>query len=166
MPLFQSDKTLTALFGCCMAGATWNCCRLGASSVYTFQPCTSWQCHFIQSHIGRLLLYFERFQLIKNLLYYKMYWMFYVKETRQKANFSTQRQYSSIVLLYCILRLQAKKVPQVCNCAQIQSKLRLFQGVPVCRWDFVVVLNHTWTTTTTTKTADETFNANGGGGGW
>ena len=26
---------LTALFGCHMAGATWNCCRLGASSVYT-----------------------------------------------------------------------------------------------------------------------------------
>ena len=23
-----------------MAGATWNCCRLGASSVYTIQPCT------------------------------------------------------------------------------------------------------------------------------
>ena len=28
---------LTALFGCCMAGATWNCCRLRASSVYTSQ---------------------------------------------------------------------------------------------------------------------------------
>ena len=24
-----------------MAGATWNCCRLGASSVYTIQSCTS-----------------------------------------------------------------------------------------------------------------------------
>ena len=29
-----------------MAGATWNCCHLGASSVYTIQPC-----HFMQSHI-------------------------------------------------------------------------------------------------------------------
>ena len=28
------------------------CCRLGASSVYTIQPCTSLQRHFIQSHIG------------------------------------------------------------------------------------------------------------------
>ena len=37
-----------------MAGATWNYCRLGASSVYTIQPCTSLQCHFIQSHIGRV----------------------------------------------------------------------------------------------------------------
>ena len=26
---------LTALFGCYMAGATWNCCRLGARSLYT-----------------------------------------------------------------------------------------------------------------------------------
>ena len=26
---------LTALFNCCMAGATWKCCRHGASSVYT-----------------------------------------------------------------------------------------------------------------------------------
>ena len=31
---------LTWLFGCCVVGATWNCCRLGASSAYTFQPCT------------------------------------------------------------------------------------------------------------------------------
>ena len=30
------------------------CCRLGASSVYTIQPCTRLQCHFIQSHIGRV----------------------------------------------------------------------------------------------------------------
>ena len=30
------------------------CCHLGASSVYTIQPCTSLQCHFIQSHIGRV----------------------------------------------------------------------------------------------------------------
>ena len=41
---------LTALFGFCMAGVTWNCCRLGARTVYTIQPCTSLQCHFIQSH--------------------------------------------------------------------------------------------------------------------
>ena len=32
-----------------MAGATWNCCRLGASSVYTKQPC-----HFMQSHIRKV----------------------------------------------------------------------------------------------------------------
>ena len=32
-----------------MAVATWNCCCLGASSVYTIQPCTSLQCHFMQS---------------------------------------------------------------------------------------------------------------------
>ena len=30
------------------------CCRLGASSVYTIQPCTSLQCYFIQSHIRRV----------------------------------------------------------------------------------------------------------------
>ena len=45
---------LTALFGCCMAGATWNCCHLGTSSVYTIEPRTSLQCHFIQSHISRV----------------------------------------------------------------------------------------------------------------
>ena len=47
--IHRSD-VLTALFGYCMAGATRNCCRLGASSVYTIQLCTSLQCHFIQSH--------------------------------------------------------------------------------------------------------------------
>ena len=30
------------------------CCRFGASSVYTIQPCTRLQCHFIQSHIGKV----------------------------------------------------------------------------------------------------------------
>ena len=44
----------TSLFGCSIAGATWNCCRFGASFVYTIQPCTTLQCHFIQSHIGRV----------------------------------------------------------------------------------------------------------------
>ena len=29
---------LTALFDCCMAGATWHSCRLDTSSVYTIQP--------------------------------------------------------------------------------------------------------------------------------
>jgi len=29
-----------------MLGAVWNCCHLGASSVYTIQPCTSQQCHY------------------------------------------------------------------------------------------------------------------------
>ena len=32
-----------------MAGATWNCSRLGASPVYTIQPC-----HFMQSHICKV----------------------------------------------------------------------------------------------------------------
>ena len=45
---------VTALFGYCVAGATWNCCRLGAWSVYAIQPCTSLQCRFIQSQIGRV----------------------------------------------------------------------------------------------------------------
>ena len=40
----------TALFGCYTAGAACNCCRLCARSVYTIQPCTSSQCHFIQRH--------------------------------------------------------------------------------------------------------------------
>ena len=50
----HGSGVLVALCGCCMAGAAWNCSRLGASSVYTVQPCTSLQCHFIQSHIGRV----------------------------------------------------------------------------------------------------------------
>ena len=37
-----------------MAGATWNCWRLGAPSVCTMPPCTSLQCHFIWSHIRRV----------------------------------------------------------------------------------------------------------------
>ena len=47
---------LTALFGCCMASATWNWnfSHLSTSFVYTIQPCTSWQCHLIQSHTGRV----------------------------------------------------------------------------------------------------------------
>ena len=36
-----------------MVGAAWNCCHLAASSVYTVQPCTSLQCHFIWSRTGR-----------------------------------------------------------------------------------------------------------------
>ena len=48
---------LIALFGCCMAGATWYCCCFCASPVYTIQPCTSLQCHFIQSHIGRVYVW-------------------------------------------------------------------------------------------------------------
>ena len=34
-----------------MAHAMWNCCHLGARSVYTIQPCTSFQCHIFWSHI-------------------------------------------------------------------------------------------------------------------
>ena len=37
-----------------MAGATRNCCRLGAYSVYIIKPCTSLQCHIIRSHILRM----------------------------------------------------------------------------------------------------------------
>ena len=37
-----------------MVNATWNCCRLGACSMNTTQPCTSLQCHFIQSHANIL----------------------------------------------------------------------------------------------------------------
>ena len=47
-------KWFPALFGCYMAGITWNCCHLSATSVYTIQPCTSLQCHFIQSHIHKM----------------------------------------------------------------------------------------------------------------
>ena len=43
-------------YGCYMAGATWNCCRLGARSLYTIQPCTSLQCHFIRSHIRKVCM--------------------------------------------------------------------------------------------------------------
>ena len=39
----------TELFGCYMAGATWNCCRIGACFVYTIQPCTSFQCHLFKA---------------------------------------------------------------------------------------------------------------------
>ena len=46
-----STKVVTALFNCYMADATRNCCCLRASSMYTIQPCTSLQRHFIQSHI-------------------------------------------------------------------------------------------------------------------
>ena len=39
---------LTVLFDCYMAGAVWNCCHLGARSVYTIQPC-NFQCkHLFQ----------------------------------------------------------------------------------------------------------------------
>ena len=48
------SSVLTALFSCYMAEATWNCCRLDASSACTIQPCTSLQCHFISSHIRRV----------------------------------------------------------------------------------------------------------------
>ena len=50
-------KWFAALFGCYMAGITWNCCHLSTTSVYTIQPCTSLQCHFIQSHIHKMHVY-------------------------------------------------------------------------------------------------------------
>ena len=45
---FHCSGVLTTLFGCCMAGTTWNCCHL--YSLYTIQSCTSLQCHFIETH--------------------------------------------------------------------------------------------------------------------
>ena len=41
-----------ALFGCFHGWCHVKCCRFGASSVYTIQPCTRLHCHFIQSHIS------------------------------------------------------------------------------------------------------------------
>ena len=67
---------LTALFGCCVVGATWNCCCLGASSAYTFQPCTSLQCHFFQNHTDRALL---SLAVTCHLLFGTMAWIFYVR---------------------------------------------------------------------------------------
>ena len=49
-----STDVVTALFACYVAGATWNCCHLGALSMDTIQQCTSLQCHFIWSHIHRV----------------------------------------------------------------------------------------------------------------
>ena len=49
----QSD-ILTALFGCYIAGAMWDC----FCSVYTIQPCTSLQCHFFQYHIYKVHVHF------------------------------------------------------------------------------------------------------------
>ena len=53
---------LTTLFGCYMAGTTWNCCRLGARSAYTIQSCNFCfvlflQRHFMQLHIRRVHVY-------------------------------------------------------------------------------------------------------------
>ena len=39
----------TALSGFYMADANWNCCHLGACSVYTIQPCTSLQCQLFEA---------------------------------------------------------------------------------------------------------------------
>ena len=52
-----STKVVTVLFSYHKAGTTWNCC-LTTCSVYTIQPCTRAQSHFIQSHIwsGHLCL--------------------------------------------------------------------------------------------------------------
>jgi len=35
--IIHGSGVLTTLFGCCMAAATWNCSRLGASSMYNIQ---------------------------------------------------------------------------------------------------------------------------------
>ena len=47
----QRSGVLTELLGCYVAGATWNCCRFGACSVYTMKLCTSLQYKFIRNHI-------------------------------------------------------------------------------------------------------------------
>ena len=45
-----STKVVTALCSCYMAGAKWNCCRLGASSVYTIiQPAVICHLHLWQN---------------------------------------------------------------------------------------------------------------------
>ena len=46
----STGSALWMLHGWCHV----KCCRFGASSVYTIQPCTRLQCHFIQSHICRV----------------------------------------------------------------------------------------------------------------
>ena len=46
----HGSGVLVALCGWCHV----KCCRFDGSSVYTIQPCTRLQCHFIQSHIGRV----------------------------------------------------------------------------------------------------------------
>ena len=53
----HQSGVLMAPFDGSIADAMWNrCVKLGASSVYTLQLCTSLQCHFIQSHIGMVAL--------------------------------------------------------------------------------------------------------------
>ena len=44
-------SVLITLFGCYVAGATWNCCCLGACCVYTTHPCSNLQCYFIRCHV-------------------------------------------------------------------------------------------------------------------
>ena len=50
----QQSGVLTVLFGCYMAGTMWNCCQLGAHFIYTIQPHTSLQCHFVKNHMHRV----------------------------------------------------------------------------------------------------------------
>ena len=52
-----STEVVTALFGCYMAGASWNCYHLGAISLYTIQPCTSLRCHLLWSHMRMMHVY-------------------------------------------------------------------------------------------------------------
>ena len=47
-----TDSAIWCPFYNTMAGATWNCCHLSTSSVRTIQPCTSFQCYFIQNHMA------------------------------------------------------------------------------------------------------------------
>ena len=49
--VLNTSGLLTGLVGCDLIGATWNCCHLGACSVYTIRPRMSLQCHLMQSHI-------------------------------------------------------------------------------------------------------------------
>ena len=48
----HQSGVLTALLSCYMAGATWNCCLLGAHSVYTVQPRTSFTVLFEATYLG------------------------------------------------------------------------------------------------------------------
>ena len=47
--IIHRKGVITALFGCYMTDASWNCCRLGARFVCTIKPCSSVQRHFIWS---------------------------------------------------------------------------------------------------------------------
>ena len=50
----HGSGVLTAFFWVLHGWCYMKYCHFSAGSVYTIQPCTRLQCHFIQSHIGRV----------------------------------------------------------------------------------------------------------------